>query len=102
MREFERIFDDDIDCHDTNRGSFIHTGRDDDEFMKEFFGINDSINDSIHDPFRLDARFGTPNQNGFARDRIDRPEFYQRQSNPAFYQNNNTFNNQAPQQVNTG
>lgn len=95
MREFERIFDDDINYHNTNAGSFISTGRDEEDFMREFFGIKDFIND----PSYHEARFGRPNHNDFFHHRIDRPEFFNHQNSHAFSNNSNFPNNQASHQV---
>lgn len=94
MREFERIFDEDVAYQQTGPGSFVSTGRNDDDFMKEFFGIRDFI----HDPRYHQARFGVPGDDSFFSHHIDHPNMHRHQNNFSNFSNNPEGTPSRPQQ----
>ena len=88
MSEFERIFEEDINYQNTHEGSFVNTGEDDDEFMKDFFGINHGIRGPGYNP----SRFGRNDEEDFFHQRFDRPHFHRTP-----YNGENNHNNETPE-----
>lgn len=90
LREFERIFEDDLDFHKTDEGSFLNTGRDDVDFFKGFFGIDDEFDERGRGRFNGD-RFPPGRMNGYNAN-INQPRFY----NPNHPGNSGQFNENIP------